>query len=144
MWPDAAQIAVDVDDLRSWDAKHDRSLVEWLHHQPAESLAQFSTAAMQVVHAVKHTQEQLQAQAQAAAASSAGSSSFQPNEESMERVKREIRPIQIQLVNFGRHTQLRELQASDVAKLVSVRGIVVSAGRAQVKATSLTIMCRNW
>lgn len=51
--------------------------------------------------------------------------------------------IQAQLSNIGRFDNIRELSAENVSKLVAVRGIVVSAGKGRVKATKLTIMCRN-
>lgn len=51
--------------------------------------------------------------------------------------------IQIQLKNFARFTSIRKLSASHVSRLVCLRGIVVSAGRSRIKATQLTLWCRN-
>jgi len=51
--------------------------------------------------------------------------------------------IQVQFKNFPRITQIRQLAADHVGKLVTIRGIVVSASRPRIKATNLTIMCRN-
>jgi DNA replication licensing factor MCM5 len=51
--------------------------------------------------------------------------------------------IQAQLKNFQRITQIRNLAADHVGKLVTIRGIVVSASRPRIKATDLTIMCRS-
>jgi DNA replication licensing factor MCM5 len=60
----------------------------------------------------------------------------QPPMENMEN-------IQVQLKNFRRFSQLRRLEAKEVSHLVCVRGIIVSAGRVRVKATTMSIMCRN-
>lgn len=54
-----------------------------------------------------------------------------------------LHPVQIQLTNYPVFTEIRKLGASMVSKLVCLRGIVVSASRVRVKATSLSIMCRN-
>jgi len=51
--------------------------------------------------------------------------------------------IQVQFKNFPRITQIRLLAADHVGKLVTIRGIVVSASRPRIKATNLTIMCRS-
>lgn len=55
----------------------------------------------------------------------------------------EMAHIQVKLNNFPRTTPIRNLNAKDVSSLVCVRGIVVSAGKARIKATKLKIMCRN-
>jgi hypothetical protein len=54
-----------------------------------------------------------------------------------------LKDIQILLSNFPRLISLRGLSAEHVSNLVTVRGIVVSAGKVSVKATSLTIICGN-
>eukprot|EP00457_Paulinella_chromatophora_P002482 gb/GEZN01002487.1/.p1 GENE.gb/GEZN01002487.1/~~gb/GEZN01002487.1/.p1 ORF type:complete len:750 (+),score=71.07 gb/GEZN01002487.1/:43-2292(+) len=51
--------------------------------------------------------------------------------------------FQVLLTNYDKFTNLRELSAREVSKLVAVRGIVVSAGKGRVKATKLVIICRN-
>ncbi len=51
--------------------------------------------------------------------------------------------IQAQLKNFQRITQIRNLAADHVGKLVTIRGIVVSASKPRIKATNLSIMCRS-
>eukprot|EP00808_Paulinella_micropora_P006263 g14596.t1 len=51
--------------------------------------------------------------------------------------------FQVTLSNFPRFQDLRSLNSAQVNQLVAVRGIVVSAGKTRVKATKLTIMCRN-
>lgn len=55
----------------------------------------------------------------------------------------EVPHIQLQLKNFARFTNIRRLSANNVSRLVCLRGIVVSAGRARIKATQLTLWCRN-
>lgn len=51
--------------------------------------------------------------------------------------------VQIQLKNFEIYTDIRKLGSSEVAQLICVRGIIVSAGKPRIKATRLSIMCRN-
>jgi len=51
--------------------------------------------------------------------------------------------IQVQLRNYPRITPVRQLAADHVGTLVTIRGIVVSASRPRIKATNLTLMCRN-
>jgi len=55
----------------------------------------------------------------------------------------QVEPIQITLRNYARFTELRKLTATQVSQLVAVRGIIVSASKPRIKATSLSIMCRN-
>lgn len=62
---------------------------------------------------------------------------------SKEEMENKKSNIQIQLKNYPRITQIRNLAADHVGKLVTIRGIVVSASRPRIKATNLLIMCRN-
>lgn len=55
----------------------------------------------------------------------------------------EMEDIQVHLRNFPRFANIRHLQAKDVSTLVCVQGICVSAGKVRVKASNLSIMCRN-
>jgi DNA replication licensing factor MCM5 len=55
----------------------------------------------------------------------------------------DVRHIQVTLRNFPNMTPIRQLVATDVAQLVCVQGIAVSAGKINIKATNLRVMCRN-
>lgn len=57
--------------------------------------------------------------------------------------KANVEDIQIQLVGLRRKTQLRKLDSTDVSRLVSLSGIVVSASSIQPKAKKLAIVCRS-
>ncbi len=94
----------------------DPSLFELLRQNPTEYLPRFEAAAGEVV---------------------ARSLRLSPAEAN------KMHKIQIQLFNYPVITELRNLDAQHVSTLVTVRGIVVQASRAQVKPTKLSIMCRN-
>lgn len=54
-----------------------------------------------------------------------------------------IHDVQIILHNHYIQPSIRNLTTKYINQLISIRGIVVSAGRPRVKATKLCIMCRN-
>lgn len=54
----------------------------------------------------------------------------------------EVENIQVRLHNIDA-TNIRALSSKDVAKLVAVQGIVVSASRVNTRATTLALVCRN-
>jgi DNA replication licensing factor MCM5 len=55
----------------------------------------------------------------------------------------DTKQIQVIITGFNKFTSIRHLSSEHVSKLVSIRGIVVSAGRPRIKATKLMVMCRN-
>lgn len=61
----------------------------------------------------------------------------------MPEPKREEGEFQIQLVDLDGELALRKLQAANVSELVALKGIVISAGRCEIKATSVVIRCRT-
>jgi DNA replication licensing factor MCM5 len=101
------------------DARHvqqfDNDLLERLIAQPASTLPVFELAAKDMI-----------------------ALSVAPRPELSD-----IPHIQVRLRNFERFTSIRALDARHVSRLVCVRGIVVSAGKVRIKATTLSIMCRN-
>eukprot|EP00743_Colponemidia_sp_Colp-15_P002111 GILK01002292.1.p1 GENE.GILK01002292.1~~GILK01002292.1.p1 ORF type:complete len:727 (+),score=126.75 GILK01002292.1:66-2246(+) len=54
-----------------------------------------------------------------------------------------IPDIQVSIVSNENPKRLRNLQSTDVSRLVQVSGIVIAASKAQVKATKIAIQCRN-
>lgn len=55
----------------------------------------------------------------------------------------DVPPFQVTLRSYPRITAIRRLAANHVSQLVAVRGIVISATKPRIKATNLTIVCRN-
>lgn len=51
--------------------------------------------------------------------------------------------FQITLRNYPSYTDIRALSADQVNRLVAIRGIVISAAKPRIKASTLTIMCSN-
>ena len=51
--------------------------------------------------------------------------------------------LRVQLSNFPRYTEMAKLTADHVSQLVSVRGIVVAAGRPRLKATMIAAICKS-
>ncbi len=51
--------------------------------------------------------------------------------------------IQIMFKNYPRNIHIRKLNAVHVSQLVTVSGIIISAAKPRIKATKLSIMCRN-
>ena len=51
--------------------------------------------------------------------------------------------VQVQLVHAPAVLPIRQLSSSHVSRLISIAGIIVSAGRPRVKPQSLHIICRN-
>lgn len=108
-------LTVDLNDVRAFNEK----LLHLLIQRPAEYLSVFEAAAKEVAVAI--------------------TSSDIKSEEELKK----FADVQILLKNFPRITQIRALASDHVSTLVTVRGIVVAASRPRIKATRLSIMCRN-
>ena len=94
----------------------DAELFKELLQRPEEMMSLFETAALEVVRSL--------------------ATGVPPAIEDMHH-------LQIQLYNYPTFEDIRSLASKHVSTLVTVRGIVVSSGRATIKATKLSIMCRN-
>jgi len=95
--------------------KFDPDLLQLISRRPAEFLPVFETAAKEVVSMTILPRPRLE----------------------------DMQSIQVQLSNYQRFSDIRHLEAKDVSTLVCIRGIIVTAARVRVKATVLSLMCRN-
>ena len=55
----------------------------------------------------------------------------------------ELPDMQIMLTSDQQPTSMRNLDASDVNRLMQIQGIVTSAAKTRAKATSITVRCRT-
>uniref|UniRef100_A0A2P2HWJ7 DNA replication licensing factor MCM5 n=1 Tax=Hirondellea gigas TaxID=1518452 RepID=A0A2P2HWJ7_9CRUS len=97
-------------------ASYDEMLADKLKKQPTEHLPLFEEAAREVADEVTA-----------------------PRPEGEE----ELQDIQVTLNTASKPVDIRELQSSQVSKLVSVVGLVVAASGIKAKAQTLTVQCRS-
>ena len=118
-------VTVDLKDLHS----HDTQLHDLLLSRPSQYLPIFEAAATEVARVAV---DGLDA-SNPAIASSDFNSTFNYRKEA----------IQVQLVHAPSTLPIRDLSSGHVSHLISVQGIVVSAGKPRVKPLTLHIICRN-
>ncbi|KAA0198464.1 hypothetical protein HAZT_HAZT005630 [Hyalella azteca] len=97
-------------------ASYDETLADKLRKQPTEHLPLFEEAAQEVADEVTA-----------------------PRPEGEE----EIHDIQVTLHTAAKSVDVRDLQSSEVSRLVSVVGLVVAASGVKAKARTMTVQCRS-
>ena len=121
-------VTVDLKDL----VAHDQKLHDLVLSRPAQYLPVFEAAATEVARVAVDGLD-------ASAAAIAGSSAATFNE--LFNYRKEA--VQVQLVHAPAVTAIRELSSQHVSHLVSISGIIVSAGKPRVKPLTLHLICRN-
>ena len=123
------RLAVDLRDLHAGDPLlHDLLLA-----RPSQFLPIFEAAATEVARVAVDGLDLSTSPAISAGAANDFNEVFNYRKES----------IQVQLIHHPAITPIRDLSSSHVSHLVSIAGIVVSAGKPRVKPLTLHIICRN-